>query len=164
MRTAKEDFDLLRGYFDKEFTSMSDGSTIYGSGLVGAQTEHLNELINEANKAFAKNTDGLFADETQTAMDNLKKYKEEAMTTARDIKQKIEDIKSLYLNTLKEASEKFKEQADMISRVGKLLDHDAKLIKLIYGDDQYESLAKYYQKQHDNNIQQLDFSKRQVDF
>ena len=164
IRTVKEDFDLLNAYFDKEFMSAADGSKIYGSGLVKAQTEHLGELIDEAQKAFDKNTNGLFEDETKTAMDNLKNYKEQAMNTARDIKQKIEDIKAAYLGMLKEASEKFDEQADMLERVSKYLEHDMKLVKLIYGENQYESLDRYYEKQHENNIQQLDFAKGQVDF
>ena len=165
IRTAKEDFDLLKTYFEDEIVSSVDNSTtIYGSGVVKAQTEHLKELIHEAQKAFDKNTNGLFQDETQTAMNNLKEYKEQAMTTAKEIKQKIEDIKASYLGMLNEASDKFEEQSDMLERVSKYLEHDAKLVKLIYGENQYESLDRYYQKQHENNIQQLDFAKGQVDF
>ena len=99
-----------------------------------------------------------------TDLYTFKEYKDEAMTTAREIKQKIEDFKSVYINTLKEASEKFNEQKEMLERVGKYLEHDAKIVKLIYGENQYESLSKYYKQLHDNNIQQLELAKGQADF
>jgi len=167
-RTAQEDLDLLNSYFYKNYESVANpGNMLQGSGVVGTQITKLAELQEEVKKAF-NGQKGLFGEnqyiETQTALDNLKEYKENAINTATEIKGLIDSIKGAYLGALQEATEEFSEQVDLLERAGKYIEHDMKLIKLIYGDNQYKSLSEYYEKQHENNLQQLDFQTKQRDF
>ena len=167
-RTAQEDLDLLNSYFYKNYESAANpGSMLQGSGVVGTQITKLAELRGEVEKAF-NGQNGLFGEnqyiETQTALDNLKEYKENAINTATEIKNLIDSIKGAYLGALQEATEEFSEQVDLLERAGKYIEHDMKLIKLIYGDNQYKSLSEHYEKQHENNLQQLDFQTKQRDF
>ena len=63
-----------------------------------------------------------------------------------------------------EAQEKFDEQLEVYDQISSLIEHDMKLIELVGGEDSYAELSEYYNKQHENNLAQLDFQRQQVDF
>ena len=86
------------------------------------------------------------------------------MTDLESMVDLVDKIKKSYLDMMDEAAEKFKDQLDLYSQISDLIEHDMNVIQLVYGDESYEKLAKYYEKQEDNFNNQLDFQRQQVDF
>ena len=48
--------------------------------------------------------------------------------------------------------------------ISDLIEHDMEVISLVYGEQSYSQLAKYYDKQQQNFNNQLDFQRQQADF
>lgn len=86
------------------------------------------------------------------------------MKSMEDVEDLIEEIKKSYLDMMDEAADKFQDQVDMYKQVKDIIDHDMNIIQLVYGEDSYADLEKYYQMQEDNNNKQLDFLRQQKDF
>lgn len=63
-----------------------------------------------------------------------------------------------------EANEKFGEQIAAYQQVSDLIQHDMNVISLVYGEESYSALSKFYDKQEENNNKQLDFQKQQIEF
>ena len=49
-----------------------------------------------------------------------------------------------------EAQEGFDKQLETYEQISSLIEHDMKLIELVYGEENYEAQANYYQKQNEN--------------
>jgi len=79
--------------------------------------------------------------------------------------QDIEDeMQQKVLDAIDEAQDKFDKQIDTYQQLGDMLEHDAKLIEMTLGDKAYEQLGQLFEKQHENNTQQLIFYRTQVDY
>ena len=105
-----------------------------------------------------------YGDNRAQALEDLKSYNDQLMKSMEDVEDLIEEIKKSYLDMMDEAADKFQDQVDMYGQVKDIIDHDMNIIKLVYGEDSYADLEKYYQMQEDNNNKQLDFLRQQKDF
>jgi len=85
----------------------------------------------------------------------------EQLEAVQDI---VDELKEDVLNALDQAQEKLDEQIDTYQQLDNILQHDTKLIQLALGDKAYDQLAQIYEKQHDNNLQQLLFYQSQIDY
>jgi len=47
--------------------------------------------------------------------------------------------------------------------LGDLINHNMKVIELMFGDEAYDKMAKYYDRIEENNNNQLDFLRQQKD-
>ena len=105
-----------------------------------------------------------YGDNRAQGLEDLKSYNDQLMKSMEDVEDLIEEIKKSYLDMMDEAADKFQDQVDMYEQVKDIIDHDMNIIKLVYGEDSYADLEKYYQMQEDNNNKQLDFLRQQKDF
>ena len=105
-----------------------------------------------------------YGDNRAKGLEDLKSYNDQLMKSMEDVEDLIEEIKKSYLDMMDEAADKFQDQVDMYEQVKDIIDHDMNIIKLVYGEDSYADLEKYYQMQEDNNNKQLDFLRQQKDF
>ena len=64
----------------------------------------------------------------------------------------------------KDISDQMQEQLDAYEQLSDTLDHDMKLIQLVFGEDSYSKLEDYYAKKEQNFNSRLDFQKQQVEF
>jgi len=65
---------------------------------------------------------------------------------------------------INETSEAFQSQVKTYELLNNILNHDKKLIELVYGEKSYKQLDTFYKKQAENNNKELDFQKQQKDF
>lgn len=105
-----------------------------------------------------------YGDNRAQGLEDLKSYNDQLMKSMEDVEDLIEEIKKSYLDMMDEAADKFQDQVNMYEQVKDIIDHDMNIIKLVYGEDSYADLEKYYQMQEDNNNKQLDFLRQQKDF
>lgn len=135
-----------------------------GKGVIDGLTNQVNDTIKQLNDINAGGTSSVYGDNKAAALEDLKKYADELMDNLESVEELIQDIKESYLDMIDEAKEKFDDQIDQYEYIADLMNHDMNVIGLLYGEDAYEELEKYYNMLEQNNNSQLDFYRKQVDF
>lgn len=150
---AKAELENFYSYYNEE-----------GIGAVQAGMDHVNDILfelKEMDKGFASD---FYGEDRASALEDLEKYYKQLMSDLTDVQELSETVRQSYLDMMDKAQEDFDQQISSYEQVANLLDHDMKLIELIYGEKSYGALDKYYQKLENNYNSQLDFQKQQVDF
>ena len=150
---AKAELENFYSYYNEE-----------GIGAVQAGMDHVNDILfelREMDKGFASD---FYGEDRASALEDLEKYYKQLMSDLTDVQELSETVRQSYLDMMDKAQENFDQQISSYEQVANLLDHDMKLIELIYGEKSYGALDKYYQKLENNYNSQLDFQKQQVDF
>lgn len=80
-----------------------------------------------------------------------------------DFKELADEIKDSIFDAIDAAQAAFDEQMDEYEFLGDTLEHNKKLIQLMYGDEAYEAMGKYYDEIQKNNNNQLDFLAKEKD-
>lgn len=158
-----EDDDILGNALAK----LTDFSSYYkpdGKGVIETLTRQVNETIDQINQINGGGASTIYGNNKAQAMEDLKEYYEELMSQLEDVEDLVDEIKESYLDMIDEAKDKFNEQIDQYEYISDLMNHNANIIGLLYGDDAYSQMAKYYDAQEKNNNAQLDFYRQQVDF
>ena len=158
-----EDDDILGNAMAK----LVDFSSYYkedNTGIVQALRKQVDNTLAELNQMDNNGWSNVYGDNRTAALDDLKKYYEELMENLQDVLELQEEIHESYLDMMDEAQDKFDEQIDSYEMISELIEHDMNVISLVYGDEAYAQLSRYYDKQQDNYNNQLDFQRQQVDF
>lgn len=134
-----------------------------GSGdIQGLSKKVLADL--EELKALDEGRDNVFGDDKQQGLDVLKEDYEQLMESLSNL---IDLQDELYENIIEEmdiVQEKFDDQIESYEAITDMIEHDMKLIQLLYGEDSYGELAQYYEMQQKNYEKQLEFQQQQKDF
>lgn len=150
---AKAELENFYSYYNDE-----------GIGAVQAGMDHVNDILFELREMDKGFTSDFYGEDRANALEDLEKYYKQLMSDLTDVQELSETVRQSYLDMMDKAKEDFDQQISSYEQVANLLDHDMKLIELIYGEKSYGALDKYYQKLEDNYNSQLDFQKQQVDF
>lgn len=158
-----EDDDILGNAMAK----LVDFSSYYkedNTGIVQALRKQIDNTLAELAQMDRTGQSNIYGDNRTAALDDLKKYYEELMNNLKDVLELQEEVHQSYMDMMDEAQEKFDEQIETYEMISDLIEHDMKVISLVYGEESYGQLAKYYDKQQQNFNSQLDFQRQQVDF
>lgn len=158
-----EDDDIL----GNAMARLVDFSSYYkddNTGIVQALRKQVDNTLTELNQMDNGGWSNVYGDNRTAALEDLKKYYEELMENLEDVLELQKEIHESYLDMMDEAQEKFDEQIKSYEMISDLIDHDMQVISLVYGEESYGQLAKYYDKQQQNFNNQLDFQRQQVDF
>lgn len=142
-----------------------DLSSYYKSGLdvIDSLTDQVNGTLAQLQQMDKTGTSSVYGSDRAKALEDLEKYSEELMNNLEDIEDLVQDIKDSIYDAIDDTQKAFDEQVKEYEYISDLIDHNASVTKLLYGDDAYEALEKYYDKQEENNTKQLDFLKQQRD-
>lgn len=146
---------------------LKDFNSYYNSENTGEVQSLMKQVSNTQAQLEQMDRTGwsdFYGDNRAKGLEDLKSYNDQLMKSMEDVEDLIEEIKKSYLDMMDEAADKFQDQVDMYEQVKDIIDHDMNIIKLVYGEDSYADLEKYYQMQEDNNNKQLDFLRQQKDF
>lgn len=125
----------------------------YKGDLVN-QIEHVQEILDQINKQ--KNGESnVYGDNTKAALDDLKKYFDEARNSYEQAVEYQKQLHQDYLDMLDQAKEKLDAQKENYEQITNLLEHDKRLVELTYGEKAYAILDKYYKLQKQNNKDEL---------
>lgn len=146
---------------------LKDFNSYYNSESTGEVQSLMKQVANTQAQLEQMDRTGwsdFYGDNRAQGLEDLKSYNDQLMKSMEDVEDLIEEIKKSYLDMIDEAADKFQDQVDMYEQVKDIIDHDMNIIQLVYGEDSYADLEKYYQMQEDNNNKQLDFLRQQKDF
>lgn len=137
-------------------------------GVIQVGTQHINDILtdlktmDEGGIAKFYGEDG--TNDKNKALEDLKNYYEQLMSDLEAIHDLSDEIHESYVDMIGEAQEKFDEQIATFETINNLIEHDKNVISMIYGDEAYNSLSQFYDRQEENYNKQLDFQKQQVAF
>ena len=158
-----EDDDILGNAMAK----LVDFSSYYkedNTGIVQALRKQVDNTLAELNAMDTNGWSQVYGDNRTAALDDLQKYYKELMDNLTDVLELQKEIHESYIDMMDEAQEKFDEQIEAYEMISDLIEHDMEVISLVYGEQSYGQLAKYYDKQQQNFNSQLDFQRQQADF
>lgn len=145
---------------------LKDFSSYYkngNKGVISGLTNQVEQTLAQLNSIDKTGTSSVYGDNRAAALKDLQEYSEKLMDNLADIENLIDDIKESIFDAIDQAQDAFDDQVDEYEFIGDLLNHDIKMVQMLYGDDAYESMDKFYSQKQKNNNQELDFLRRQKD-
>lgn len=158
-----EDDDILGNAMAK----LVDFSSYYkedNTGAAQALRKQIDDTLKELYQMDASGSSGVYGNDRAKALEDLKKYYDELRKQMEDILNLQKEVHKSYIDMMNEAQEKFDEQIKSYEIINNLIEHDKKVISLVYGDEAYRQLSNFYEKQQANYNAQLDFQRQQADF
>lgn len=158
-----EDDDIL-GNAQYNLDSLNRFYNEQGLGKIQEETKYLTKLLNELKTMDATGSADSYDENRKKALEDLQKYYEQTMSDLTDIEDIIDEIEKSLGETLDDISDQMQDQLKAYEQLSNTLDHDMKLIQLVFGEDSYSKLEDYYAKKEQNFNSRLDFQKQQVEF
>ncbi len=125
------------------------------------QIGKIRNQIDIMNRGGASN---IYGTNLAQAKEDLEDYMSQQMKDLQEVQDMVDSIKDNYLDAIDDASDKMDDQIDQYERVNDLINHNVKLVELLYGDKAYDSMQKYYNLQKANNERELESLKKQQDY
>jgi hypothetical protein len=151
---ADDDYVGLANYKLKDMNSYYNSE---GTAAIQKLTEQVNNTLAELTQMDKTGWSDIYGDDRSQALEDLQTYYEKLIESQEDFNDLIDDIQDYYVDTIKKANDAFDDQVDTYEYIGDLLEHDMKVVKLIYGDEAYSKMSTYYDKIETNNNNQLSF-------
>lgn len=160
----KEVIDMIRDddVLGNARAQLRDFSSYYnqaGTAAVQDLTRQLKGTLDQLYQMDATGTSDVYGNNRSQALEDLKNYLDQIESNMQDVEELVNKVKESIFDAIDNVDEAMDEQKSDFEFITNQLDHDAKLVELIYGKDAYESLAKYYKLQQKNNNAQLKFLK-----
>ena len=108
--------------------------------------------------------DTIYNGNREQAIEDLKKYTDTLMDNLKQVNSLIKEVKKSYYDMVNASQSAFDEQIKEYGFLEDVINHDKKLIEMLYGDQAYDKMNTYFQKQEDTNKRELDFQRQQKDF
>ena len=99
----------------------------------------------------------------QSWLEEIEKVTKDLEGQMEGFKDVIDEIKESIFDTIDAVQDAFDEQMDEYEYLGDLINHNMKVAEMMYGDQAYDQMAKYYDKIEQNNNKQLEFLRQQKD-
>lgn len=152
---AESAIENLFAYYDKNNRS---------TGLIPSLTNQVLDLIDQLDQVKNYGSADVYGDNEKQALEDLQKYSKELMNSLENVDDIIKEVKESFYDMIDAAQDAFDEQVKEYNFLSDLIDHDKKLIQLLYGDDALDKLKTYNQKQIQTDKRELDFQRHQKDF
>ena len=150
---AMDNFEKFFDYYNNE-----------GLGVIQKESKYLNSLMDQIDQYNSIGWSDWYGDDENSMMEDLQKYYEQAFEDLQNVKELVNEIHDALNETLEDIAERMEDQMKYYETVSDTLEHDMKLVELVYGEDAFGRLALYYDQQEKNFNSQLEFQRAQVDF
>ena len=162
LKEVKQDFrkiyeDLtINSKFDRNdfFTYVDDVGTTLGA---------IRNVEAEMNKLKNGGSSDMFYDITE-AQEKLKELQEQLIENGKSLTELYKQVWKNYISGLDQVQDKLKDINDQYERIDDELEYEKELIELLYGDQAYALMDKYYKAQSKNILAQIDSMRTQVNF
>ena len=168
-RNIVEHDDILNP--NKVKTILKDSAQYFSDALsslnyLPSLADDLQKAINEANKFNDINYDptqdsnAMFKTQGQ-AKTYLQQALEKVNSQSKDVLSNIDEIKNKILELANELKDVYTKQEQHLSFIREQINHDISLSKLLYGEENYKNLNKYYDQLKTYNLKSVEDAKSQ---
>ena len=93
---------------------------------------------------------GTWVDDMASAVDDLKESYKELMTELENLEDLEQNVTDAFLDSIDAVNDAIDKNKEAYEFLGDQIDHDINLIQKLYGDDAYDLMGTYYEKQLTN--------------
>lgn len=93
---------------------------------------------------------GTWVDDIASAVDDLKESYKELMTELEDLEDLEQNVTDAFLDSIDAVNDALDKNKEAYEFLGDQIDHDINLIQKLYGEDAYDRMDTYYEKQLTN--------------
>ena len=158
-----KDDDILGNALDS-LENFYDFYNQEGNGLIQEEAKYLEDLMKQIDQYNTTGWSDWYGDNESSMYEDLQKYYEEAFASLQDVKKLVEDIHKALNDTFDDIEDRMSQQQKYYEAISDTLEHDMKLVELVYGEDAFGRLELYYSEQEKNFNNQLEFQRAQMDF
>ena len=141
-----------------------DTYTRANTGTVALNAGHVNDILAELNKMDQGLSSKKYGDNRAQAVEDLRKYLDGLSDSMESVEKLFESIENATYDLIDQTDAAFDRQVDNYDYISDVIEHDVDTVKLLYGEDSYQALARFYKKAEDNNNKELDFLNKQRNF
>ena len=134
------------------------------NSLVQHLTEQVTNTMQQINKMQAGETSDIYGNNIKQATQDLNNYNKQLQDGLKDYISLLNEVKQAYFDLTNAAQQAFDMQEKRYSSLDSWLEHDKKLLELVYGEKAYDKTSAYDEKIRQNNNAQIAFHKQQKDF
>ena len=154
-------------------TDYSEGMDSLNISAANYQTEankinqlqaHLRDIRDEISIMEDGGTSDIYGDNLKQAYEDLKRYNDQLTKSLGNLQEEIKNAQAAFENIMNYIDEKFKQYGDDLDFISDSIEHNMELLKLLYGEDNYDVMAKYYEKLKQNQLKSVENSRTAVDF
>ena len=162
IKDLKEDdiFGIAMDNFERFFDFYNEE----GLGVIQEESKYLTNLMQQIDQYNATGKSDWYGDNESAMMDDLQKYYEQAFDDLQNVKELVDEIHQALLDTFDDIDDRMQEQIQYYDTISNTLEHDMKLVELVYGEEAFGRLELYYKEQEKNFNNQLEFQRAQMDF
>ena len=146
--------------------SLKDISSYYKEaekGVIQVGTKHLQDILKELQILDSGKESNFYGDDRKKAIEDLEKYYKQLKDNLTEVHNLSKEIQKSYLDMMDQIQEKFDEQISNFELINDLIEHDKNLINLLYGEESYDQMSNFYNKQQENYKSQIDFQRKEVE-
>lgn len=135
-----------------------------GKGQLAVGIKQTQELIKQYEQMRDTGWSSVYGDNKTKLLEDLQTAYKDIEQSMLEMQQIQDDVHQAWLDTMDEINDKMAKQVEMYEQVSNIIEHDRKVIELVYGETDFDALARMYEMQHQNNLGLLDFQRQNAEF
>ena len=135
-----------------------------GKGQLAAGIKQTQELIKQYEQMRDTGWSSVYGDNKTKLLEDLQTAYKDIEQSMLEMQQIQDDVHQAWLDTMDEINDKMAKQVEMYEQVSNIIEHDRKVIELVYSETDFDALARMYEMQHQNNLGLLDFQRQNAEF
>ena len=159
-----KDDDIFGNARARAIDDMSVYLDFNGNGQLAAGIKQTQELIKQYEQMRDTGWSSVYGDNKTKLLEDLQTAYKDIEQSMLEMQQIQDDVHQAWLDTMDEINDKMAKQVEMYEQVSNIIEHDRKVIELVYGETDFDALARMYEMQHQNNLGLLDFQRQNAEF
>ena len=159
-----KDDDIFGNARARAIDDMSVYLDFNGNGQLAAGIKQTQELIKQYKQMRDTGWSSVYGDNKTKLLEDLQTAYKDIEQSMLEMQQIQDDVHQAWLDTMDEINDKMAKQVEMYEQVSNIIEHDRKVIELVYGETDFDALARMYEMQHQNNLGLLDFQRQNAEF
>ena len=142
------------------YLSGTDGK----DGLLGAGVKQTQSILKELKDMDEKGWSNVYGDDRVSALEDLQEAYQNVEQSLMEIKEIQEDVAQAVLDQMDAVVDAMDKVADLMDTIDSQIEHDIKVIEMVYGETDYDAKGKYMEQRQKNNLDTLGTAKENRDY
>lgn len=133
-------------------------------GLIQHLTDQVTKTMDEIDKIRGGGLSDIYGNNLKQAAEDVNQYSKQIQSALKEYVNLINEIKQAYFDLANAADQAFDMQQRRLQALSSWIEHDKRLIELLYGEKAFDKISALYDRQIETNQKQLSLYKDEKDF
>ena len=163
-KDINENFKLVYEDLDATMENLANKMKTYQGedGDIATTLQAIKDVQAEIDKMQNGGESDMFESVSQ-AQEKLKELNEQLQDSALAMKELWEEAWDTYLEGIDQAADQLDDLMERYDNINEQIEYQKELIELLYGEEAYDLMDKYYETQQKNTMSEIDSLKQQAD-